>query len=205
MNAAALWRAGASSRGSACGVGGGRYFVYRPPLESLMPVRSDTCGPDLTGSQASWLGRRLRSREPDGGARRRRRCSRTPVVLLPSTAAGGGDSIGRLRHTRPEPSQPARKVYKLILCASPCPPCAMDSAAPEAAATTHRHRRSCHPKVAPASGESESPTSPPPPCSARRRVTRSAFTHTGVSHLHLPILPQQRRGRQQLSLVSSYV
>jgi len=157
-----------------------------------------------------WRGRRhctlrarLRYQQPNGGARRRRRCSRTPAVLLPSTAAGEGDGIGRLRHPSGADATCAQGLHvdppRITLS------CAMDSAASEAAVTTHRHRPSCHPKVAPASGESESPTSPPPPCSARRRVTRSAATHTGVSHLHLPILPQQRRGRQQLSLVSSYV
>ena len=141
-----------------------------------------------------WRGRRhctlrarLRYQQPNGGARRRRRCSRTPAVLLPSTAAGEGDGIGRLRHPSGADATCAQGLHvdppRITLS------CAMDSAAPEAAATTHRHRRSCHPKVAPASGES--PTSLP--CDAAACYPECGYTHRLISP------PGSRqRGRQQL-------
>ena len=103
LNVAALWRARPPSGGSARGVGGGRYFIYRPPLESLIPVRWDTCGQDLTGSQASWRGRRLRSREPDGEARLR-------VALLEDAAANGNGS------------SPARGTYVRVDTIASTPP-----------------------------------------------------------------------------------
>jgi hypothetical protein len=76
-NAAALWRGEAPSRASAGGgatrvgaSGGGRYFIYRPPLESLVAVRSGMSGLDLGLSQSDSVVFNHREGRPGAGWRR---------------------------------------------------------------------------------------------------------------------------------------
>jgi len=79
------------------GVGGGRYFIYRPPLGGVDTVRSDMCGPDLIRSRsdlvvAGLVGSR-RSGASRGDGERRSSMAATLLVLedAGSPAAASSD------------------------------------------------------------------------------------------------------------------